>query len=307
MTDEQEKSQGLENNEGSIEESSVEIGRRAHLRILKIKDFGAFLDGRNLGEIFLPRRDLEESSKTGDVLDVFIYLDSEDRLIATLRQPKIQAGEFAYLRVLQNTQVGAFLDWGLEKDLLVPFAQQHRALEVGKSYIASLYQDARDGRLVATTKIDRFLIENVDQNQFKRGQAVNLLVSRTTDIGVKVIIENRYWGLINTKDLLRPVRFGQSLTGYIQHIRPDGKISITLNGGHQALDKNSKQVLKYLDFHQGFAGLHDKSDPQLILAELGMSKGAFKKAIGRLLKQKQILLEDSGIRLIQKSVDQSDL
>ncbi|MGI1678920.1 MAG: GntR family transcriptional regulator [Cellvibrionaceae bacterium] len=276
----------------------VEIGRTYPLTVVKRVEFGVYLDADNLGEILLPNRAIPENTEIGDSVDVFIYLDSEDRLIATTRRPRAQVGEFAYLTVADTNQVGAFLDWGLEKQLLVPFSEQHRPMETGKSYLVYLYVDARDDRIVASSKVDNFLRED-KSNYFKIGQKVDLIIANSTELGFKAIINHKHWGVLYKNDVFQPLSFGQRVKGFIQRIRPDGKIDLTLNGGSQSFDKNTKIVLRYLNSHEGYAPFHDKSEPQAIAAAFGMSKGAFKKVIGHLFKKKIIQFEPEGIRLVE--------
>jgi len=276
----------------------IEIGHTYPLTVVKRVEFGVYLDADNLGEVLLPTRVVPENTNIGDTVNAFIYLDSEDRLIATTRKPRAQVGEFAYLTVADTNQFGAFLDWGLDKQLLVPFAEQHRPMETGKSYLVYLYMDARDDRIVASSKIDRFLQDD-NPAQFKAGQKVSLIIANSTELGFKAIINHSHWGVLYKADVFQRLSFGQSITGFIQRIRPDGKIDLTLNGGSQSFDKNTQIVLRYLKSHQGYAPFHDKSEPAVIAAEFGMSKGAFKKVIGHLYKKKLVLLEPEGIRLVE--------
>lgn len=278
----------------------VEIGRTSSLEIIKRVEFGVYLDAHNLGEVLLPSRVVPDGAELGDSLDAFIYLDSEDRPIATTKRPRAQAREFAYLPVADTNPMGAFLDWGLDKQLMVPFAEQHREMQVGQSYLVYIYIDPRDDRLVASSKIDKFVLES-DPVYLKDGQAVDLIIANSTELGFKAIINHRHWGVLYKSDIFQRLSFGQSLKGFIRQIRPDGKVDLTLNGGSRSHDKNTQAILRYLKKHKGYAPLHDKSEPAVISAELGMSKAAFKKAIGNLYKKKHILLEKSGIRLMDSS------
>lgn len=268
------------------------------LSVVKIVDFGAFLDGVELGEILLPQNQCPSDLSLGHSLKVFVYLDSEDRPIATLLTPKAEVGEFAYLEVIATTKVGAFLDWGLDKDILVPFSEQHRELKLGQSYIVYLFLNPVDNRIVASSKIDRFLKDD-NPHDFKARQTVNLIIANTTDLGYKAIINHSHWGVLYNNEVQQPLSFGDYKTGYIKYIRPDGKIDLSLGIDKQTRDRYSNMVLTYLKSKNGFAKLHDKSDPKLITAELGMSKKSFKKAIGGLYKQKVISIESDGIRLIE--------
>ncbi len=272
------------------------IGQNHSLPVIKRVEFGIFLDAQNLGEILLPKRYVPEGLNVGESIDVFIHHDSEDRLIATTRRPKIQVGQFAFLQVVQVTDVGAFLDWDLEKNLLTPFAEQHTPFEEGKSYLVYAYLDSRDGRIVASSKIDKFVDEN-KAHDFKPHQPVNLTIGSATDLGFKVVINRTHWGLLHKDQVFQYLSFGQKVQGYIYGIRPDGKINLTLNGGQKTRDKDSRIIIDYLKKQKGYAPLHDKTNANVISVELGMSKGAFKKAIGNLYKQHVITIEETGIRL----------
>ena len=276
----------------------LELGRTHTLEVVKQVTFGFYLDGKNLGEVLLPNRVAPKDTKLGSTLEAFIYLDSEDRPIATTRKPHAQTGEFAYLRVVDTNTYGAFLDWGLDKDLFVPFAEQHKKMEVGRSYLVRLYVDPRDERIVASSKIDKFVREDSPEN-LTNGQAVDLIIANSTELGFKAIINHSHWGVLYKADVFERLSFGQSIKGFIRQIRDDGKIDLTLNGGSRSHDKNTQKILTYLKKNNGYAPLHDKTEPAVISAELGMSKGAFKKAIGNLYKKKELLLEGDGIRLTE--------
>ena len=275
----------------------IEIGHSYQLEVVKRVDFGVYLDAEDLGDILLPKRVVPEDTSVGDLISVFVYLDSEDRPIATTRRPRAEVGQFAYLRTMETTKFGAFLDWGLDKQLLVPFAEQHVPMVEGKSYLVYLYLDKRDERIVGSSKIDKFLDDDVPHN-FQPNQAVKLIVANSTDLGFKAIINHSHWGVLYENDVFQRLSFGQSVDGFIQRVRTDGKIDLTLNGGAQSRDKNSKIVIDYLNKKGGSSTLNDKSDPAVVSAELGISKGAFKKAIGSLYKQKAIVIEKDGIRLV---------
>lgn len=277
----------------------LKIGRTYELDVVKAVDFGFYLDAENLGDILLPSKFAPKDLVEGDYLEVFLYLDSEDRPVATTQLPKARVGEFAYLEVVANTSVGAFLDWGLDKDLLAPFSEQHRPMEVGHSYLVYVYISKADGRIVATSKIDK-IIDDDKPHDFKPQQAVNLIIANSTDLGYKAIINNSHWGVLYKNEVHQRLSFGQSIKGFIKHIRPDGKIDLSLQGGQVTRDKNATLILDYLKNKNGFAPVHDKSDPKLIADLFGMSKGAFKKTIGGLYKQRVISIEKDGIRLLDK-------
>ena len=277
----------------------IEIGKNVELEVVKAVDFGFYLDAKDLGEVLLPLKHAPDDLAIGDVLDVFLYLDSEDRPVATTQKPKARVGEFAYLKVLASTDVGAFLDWGLDKDVLVPFAEQHRSMETGKSYLVYLYLDKVDGRITASSKIDKFL-DDEKPHQFKPKQAVDLIIANSTDLGYKAIINHSHWGVLYNNEVHQRLSFGQSKKGFIKYIRPDRRIDLTLQGGQETRDKYTKIILNYLHKQNGFAPVHDKSDPKLISDLFGMSKKAFKRTIGGLYKNRIITIEDDGIHLIEK-------
>jgi hypothetical protein len=277
----------------------IKIGKTTYLDVVKIVDFGFYLDGKELGQVLLPRKHAPRDLSIGDSIKVFLYLDSEDRPVATTQTPKAMVGEFAYLKVVAITDVGAFLDWGLDKDVLVPFAEQHRPMEVGHCYLVYLYLDKVDGRITASSKIDKFL-DDEKPHHFKPQQSVNLIIANSTDLGYKAIINHSHWGVLYKDEVYQRLSFGQHIKGFIKHIRPDGKIDLSLQGGQKTRDKYAETIINYLKKQNGFAPVHDKSDPQLISDLFGMSKAAFKKTIGGLYKNKIISIEKYGIRLLSK-------
>lgn len=277
----------------------IKIGREYELDVVKEMEFGFFLDAEDLGEILLPRKLAPKDLQVGDYIVVFLYLDSEDRPVATTQKPKARVGEFAYLKVKDVTRVGAFLDWGLDKDLFVPFGEQHKPLEAGQSYLVYVYVNEADGRIVASSKVDKYVDESKPHN-FKPKQAVKLIIANSTDLGYKAVINNRHWGVLHKDDVQQRLSFGQSINGYIKRIRPDGKIDLMLHSSKEKLDKNATIIKEYLEKHGGHAKVHDKSDPKDITRLFHMSKVAFKKAIGNLYKQKIIVIEEDGIRLTKK-------
>ncbi|MCK5662751.1 MAG: GntR family transcriptional regulator [Thiotrichaceae bacterium] len=277
----------------------IKMGLTYELNVIKILDFGAYLDAGDLGEVLLPFRYTPDDLSVGDSIKVFIYFDSEDRPVATTQKPKASVGDFAYLKVLDTSRVGAFLDWGLDKDLLVPFAEQHVPMKEGHSYLVYLYIDRLDGRIAASSKIDKFIDEH-KVHDFKPQQAVDLIIANSTELGYKAIINHSYWGVLYKNDVFQRLSFGQFKKGFIKNIREDGKIDLSLQGGQETRDKNTDIILSYLENQNGFAPVHDKSAPQLISDLFGMSKGAFKKAIGSLYKQKIISIKKDGIRLLTK-------
>ena len=251
-------------------------------------------------EILLPNKYVPTGMKPGDEISVFVFKDSEDRLTATTEQPYVLLNEFAVLEVIDVNPVGAFLDWGLEKDLLVPYSEQASKMKVGSSYPVYLYLDEKTQRLAATSKTNRVLEKN--EISVKEGEEVDLLICNSTDIGINVIINNIHEGLLYDNELFQAVTPGERITGYIKNIRPDNKIDVSLQKqGYSNVEPNTKKILDSLKDNNGFLNLTDKSDPIVILAKLEMSKKTFKKAIGSLYKQKLIRIEDDGIYLISES------
>ncbi|MCK5387205.1 MAG: GntR family transcriptional regulator [Gammaproteobacteria bacterium] len=277
----------------------ITIGKTYTLKVIKKVEFGFYLDAEDMYEVLLPRKSCPRDLAVGDSIEVFLYLDSEERPIATTQKPKAQLGEFAYLPVVDINEMGAFLNWGLEKDLFVPFAEQHRPMEVGRSYIVYLYLDKLKGRITASSKIDKFL-DDEKPHDFTPQQAVKLLIANSTDLGYKAIVNNSHWGVLYKNDVHQRLSFGQSIDGFIKYIRPDGRIDLSLQGGKETRDRYEKIILDHLKKQDGYASVHDKSDPKLISDLFGMSKKAFKKAIGSLYKQRIIVIEKDGIHLVKK-------
>lgn len=275
------------------------IGRMNSLQVVKHTDFGLYLDGGADGEILLPRRYIPKDtpSDVDDWLNVFIYFDSEDKLIATTQKPKIQLGEFASLKVVDINRVGLFLDWGLAKDLLLPHSEEKRPLQVGDYCVVHLYLDKRTRRLTATARLDRHLDKTPANYQV--GQEVDLLVVERTDLGFKAIIDGRHWGLIHKNELFKFVRGGMREKGYIKELRADGKLSLSLQPvGREAASGLAEQIIERLRAQGGELALGDKSPPELIAEQLRVSKGNFKKAIGGLYKQGLIRIHDDRIELL---------
>ena len=278
----------------------AKIGERASLQILHEKTFGLFLDGGDLGEILLPHREIPRGSAIGEFLDVFLYNDSEDRPVATLKSPKVMPGQFGRLKCVDITGVGAFLDWGLPKDLLVPFREQKVRMDVGKHYIVFVFVDSHSGRLIATTRIAR----HMDQTppDFRLEQQVDLIIFGKTDLGYKAIIDGTHSGLIFANEVFQDLQPGEALKGYITAIRPDGKINVSLQAaGRAKVGGLESQILAELEARGGFWALGDHSPAAEIHKELGVSKRTFKQATGALFKKGKISIEKNGIRLITAS------
>jgi hypothetical protein len=274
----------------------IELGKVSHLRVLKTVPHGVYLDGDNLGEILLPTRYVPNGCEVDDNVKVFIYRDSSDLLIATTETPKVMVGEAAHLKVSQINKIGAFLDWGLMKDLLVPFSEQSKPMEEGKYYVAYVYVDNSD-RIVASTKLSNFLSE--ESFYFKPKQAVNMLICGRSDLGYKAVVNGTHLGLIFKDEVIRPLRLGQELKGYIKNIRDDKRIDLCLQfNGQEARDELSEIILKDLKASGGVSMLTDKSDPKEIFARFKVSKSNYKRALGALYKQKLITIEKHQITLV---------
>ena len=277
------------------------IGRMNSLQVVKHTDFGLYLDGGADGEILLPKRYIPKDtpSEVEDWLNVFIYLDSDDKLIATTESPKVQVGQFASLKVVDINRVGLFLDWGLPKDLLLPHSEEKRPLQVGDYCVVYVFVDKRSKRITATARLDRYL-DSVPAT-YTTGQEVDLLVVESTDMGFKAIINGKHWGLIHKNELFKFVRSGMQEKGFIKEVRADGKISLSLQAiGQEAASSLGEQILAKLREHDGVLPLNDKSSPEAISALFRVSKGNFKKAIGGLYKQGRIVIHDDRIELPAK-------
>ncbi|MEO1053594.1 MAG: S1-like domain-containing RNA-binding protein [Bacteroidota bacterium] len=277
----------------------IAIGKHNLLKVKKETPQGYYLIQENdelEEEVLLPNKYIPEDLKVGDEINVFIYNDSEDRIIATTLEPKLLLDSFGALEVKDVNQFGAFMDWGLEKDLMVPFKEQNKKMAVGRKYIVYAFLDEETERIIASGKINKFV--ESEPEDLEEGQEVDLLIADTTDIGVNVIINNRYKGLVYKNELFKNVRLGDRTKGFIKQIREDDRIDVSLEKqGYANVEPNAEKILNALKENEGFLGLTDKSDPTDIQAELEMSKKTFKKAIGALYKQKLIELGDEGIFL----------
>ncbi len=275
----------------------VEVGKYNTLRIVKRVDFGMYLEGDNGQEILLPTRYVPKDANPGDEIEVFIYHDNEGRIIATTAHPKATVGEFEFMEVRSVSNIGAFLDWGLMKDLLVPFREQKMPMREGKWYLVYVRVDNITGRVMATARIDKFL--NNIPPQYEHNQMVDLLVTEETEIGYRVIINNLHWGLIYQNEVFRRLERGEHLKGYIKEVRDDEKIDVSLTPlGYQKVEGIAGTILESLKAQGGYIPVHDKSEPDVIYSLFRCSKKAFKQAIGSLYKQHLITLEKEGIRLL---------
>ena len=275
----------------------VKLGEYNLLEVVKEVDFGVYLDGGDDGEILLPTRYVPDGCKPGDVLNVFIYLDMDERLIATTLHPYVKIGEFACLEVAWVNQYGAFLDWGLMKDLFVPFREQKMKMQKGNSYVVHVHLDDDSYRIVASAKIEKYLSD--DMPEYNPGDEVEVLVWQKTDLGFKVIVDNKFGGMIFKNEIFTDVRTGMKMTAYIKQVRPDGKIDLELQkGGVKKIEDFADTLLEYIRSTGGSTPLNDKTDADVIYNTFGVSKKTFKKAVGDLYKKRLIVLEvEQGIRL----------
>ncbi|ALO36000.1 GntR family transcriptional regulator [Colwellia sp. MT41] len=273
------------------------IGKFNQLNIVALADNGAYLDAGELGEILLPKRYVPEVCQVGESLKVFIYRDSADRLIATTDTPLAQVGEFVSLKVIQVNKMGAFLDWGLPKDLLVPYNQQHTAMEVGKYYLVRVFLDQLTDRLAASSKLDKFI--DIWPAEYQQGDKVNLIIGGKTDLGFKAIVNDLHWGLLYDNEIFQHLRVGKKITGYIKQVREDGRLDLILTrGSKNKVNDFSDKLLAHIADRGGVSSLHDKSSPELIQSTLGVSKKTFKATVGNLLKKGKIALVKGGIKLL---------
>ncbi|AUC81260.1 S1 RNA-binding domain-containing protein [Lacinutrix sp. Bg11-31] len=275
----------------------INIGEYNTLEILRETEPGMFLGDTDGNEVLLPNRYVEDVFKVGDDVEVFIYLDNDERLVAVTDEPHITKGDFAVLRCNAVNDYGAFLDWGMVKELFCPFKEQAFPMKKGGWYLVHCYLDEKSERLVATSKTNRFLDnEELTVAEFEE---VNLIVSHPSDFGMNVIVNKQHTGLIYKDSIFQELSIGDRLKGIIKKIRPGNKLDIALGQvGFRNIEPNAKKILEILEDNSGYLPLHDKSSPEAIKDTLEMSKKNFKKAIGTLYKQKQITIETDGIRLV---------
>ncbi len=280
------------------------IGRLNTLRVVSATDGGVYLDAEELGEILLPQRYVPTHCRMGDRLTVFLYTDSEDRPIATTQSPLAMVGDFARLKVVAETPVGAFLDWGLPKELLVPFREQNTPMKKGRAYIVRVYLDERSQRVVASAKLDRFLSDTT--TDLHAGQEVELFVCTQTTLGRKVIINRTHWGLLHSSDIFQPLHSGHRLAGFVKTVRADGKIDVCLHKpGYAKVSDISTIILDALEQHGGQIPVTDRSTPESIRQWFGVSKKTYKKALGALYKKKLVTLTDTQVSLNRNSRGQT--
>lgn len=275
----------------------TEIGKINHLYVVKEVDFGIYLDGGDLGEILMPKRYVPEGTQPEDTIDAFIYLDSEDRLVATTEKPLAMVEEFALLEVVAVTPVGAFLNWGLPKDLFVPFREQRQPMEEGRKYLVYVYVDTNTKRIAASSKIENYL-DNIPVD-YDVDEEVDLIIVNESDLGYNAIIDNSHLGIIFKNEVFQPLNPGDKIQGFIKKIRTDGKIDLCLQkSGYEKISSFVDRIIAELQKNKGFLPLTDKSSPEEIYKVFKISKKNFKAAIGALYKKRFIAFEDNGIRLL---------
>ncbi len=273
------------------------LGELNTLSALRQTDNGTYLIDDESNEVLLPNKYVPDDLEMGNTIEVFLYKDSEDRMVATTLTPFIKLNGYAALEALDVSDNGAFFDWGLEKDLMVPYVQQVEPIEKGEYHMIYLYLDEKSQRLVGTTKISNTLEKDtVDLNI---GDKVDLLAYEETEIGISVIINLTYQGMLFKNEIFEEINVGDELIGYVKKIRPDNKVDVSLNRfGYRAIDDNTKKLIAALNANDGFLNLNDKSSPEAISDQLGMSKKVFKKAVGALYKQKRLEISEEGIKLL---------
>lgn len=275
------------------------LGKFNQLQVIRHSASGAFLDGESLGDILLPKRYVEDDLAVGDTIEVFVYNDSEDRIVATTERPKAVVGDCAYLKVVDTNRIGAFFDWGLPKDLLVPFNEQQKPVQKGYSYVVYLFVDEQSQRIAASSRLEDHL--NTDIDIYKPRQAVDLLIYSRSDLGFKAVINNTHLGQLYENETFRKLHFGETVKGYIKNLRTDGKIDLTLQlPAHIERESLAETILQYIKDQGGNSTITDKSPPELIYQTFGVSKATYKKTLGLLYKQRQIKIEKHQITLAEE-------
>lgn len=277
----------------------VQVGQYNTLRVVKMVDFGMYLDGGEDGEILLPKRFVPKDLQPDDEIEVFLYHDSDNRLIATTQKPLAVVNEIALLTVVSVSPQGAFLDWGLMKDVFLPLSQQTTRISVGGEYLVKLYIDERTGRIAATQRFERTLSN--DELTVKEKDPVELTIYQKTDIGYKVIINNRHLGVLHYNEVFRELEYGAHEKGFIKTIREENKIDVSLGeAGYKKVETEAEKILRLLAENNGYLPYHDKSNPEEIYDYFGISKKVFKMTVGALYKQRKIELTQTGIKLIEQ-------
>lgn len=278
----------------------LQLGKRNDMVVARKVDFGVYLDGGDIGDVLLPKRYVPEGCEVGDTVNVFLYLDNEERLVATTKKSMVEVNHFAFLEVKWINEHGAFLDWGLMKDLFCPFREQKMKMQVGKKYVVYAYIDAVTYRIVASAKVEKFLSD--EEPPYSNGDEVEILVQQKTDLGFKAIIDDKFGGMIFDNDVFKEIRTGDRMKAYIKQIRPDGKIDLSLqpSGRENVVGFAGRLLRTLIESENGFLPYHDKTSPDEIYAAFGVSKKTFKKAVGDLYKHFYITIESNGIALTDK-------
>ena len=290
----------MERNDYAVADMAI-LGKRNTLSIVRESAPGLYLDGGELGEILLPGRYIPANLKPKDKLDVFIYRDSEDRLVATTESPLAAVGEFAAMKVVSiNDRVGAFLDWGLAKDLLLPFREQERMVRVGQRVVVFVYVDPKTQRIVASSRLHRHLSQ--ERPLYRNSHPVSLLITGATQLGYQAIVENAHSGLLYRDNITTPLQIGQRLQGFVRNIRENDQIDLSLDAaGYKRVASLTDQIVKALEASDGKLGFDDDSSPEAIRQMFSVSKKAFKQALGKLYKTRRIQFTKPGIQLLDKS------
>ena len=277
----------------------VEIGKYNKLKIIKESKAGVYLDAEGYGAIFLPADQAPANCRTGEALEVFLYCDSNERAIPTTQKPYVLPGEFACLKVVDVLSIGAFLDWGLPKDLFVPLCEQKEIMEKGESYVVHVYKDKERDRVAASTKLDTFLDKEIEI--FLENEKVDLLICNQTELGYNAIINNTHWGLLYKEEVFQDLKYGQRIEGFIKKVREDDRIDLSLQiQGYQKMDNLEEKIIAQIKKEGGVSNLTDKSTPDIISKLFGVSKKKYKMALGSLYKSKRIIVEDDAIRIIKQ-------
>ena len=280
----------------------VEIGRTNTLSVVRETENGLYLDGLEHGEILMPHKFVTDEVKTAGKATVFVYTDSEDRLVATTEEPIAKVGEFALLKVIANSKFGSFLDWGLPKDLLAPFREQKTKMVEGNEYLVYVFLDLQSNRIAASAKLDKFL-DNTPP-EYRIGDEVDLLIAEETELGFKAIVNEEHWGMLYKNQVYRKLFIGEKIKGFVNKVRNDEKIDLLLDKqGYEKVDAISEKILNELKENRGFMAVSDKSSPEMIKAMFGISKKNFKKALGSLYKKRLITFESDGIRLVKPGLE----
>ncbi|MZI93278.1 GntR family transcriptional regulator [Vibrio sp. CAIM 722] len=276
----------------------INVGQINRLEVVKIADFGVFLDAGEYGSALLPNRFVPNETEVGQTVDAFLYFDSENQIAATTEQPIAKVGEWGLMKIEGVNSIGAFANWGIKgKDLLIPFSEQRGRLALGQTILVYVYTDKASGRIVGTTKFNKWL-DNTP-SQYTKNQQVDLIIAERSDLGFKAIVNGQHWGMIFPSDVFGKLFIGKKLKGFIKNVREDGKIDLALQKvGVAKMDDLSSKIVDTLEKKGGFLPLSDKSSPEAIFAEFRTSKGTFKKSIGGLYKQGVIVIEKEGIRLV---------